>query len=106
MKVTNEQFQAAMQAYNQTVGHALARVHAAIEALPEPLPSLRPLAEMPADVPESPKPSLQDELVTALELCAAVIGAPNDGEWRSKEECDAAFLAAQTALAKAKGGQP
>jgi len=141
MKVTNEQFEQAMRTYaTHRVGH-LADLRAAIESLPEPLPRLRPLAEMPAEVPEgavrlygrlflgewlvdqqqcpshrdthgadvlpplpeSPKPSLQDELVTALELCRNVINGSNEGYAVTKKQTDAAFLAAQTALTKVKG---
>lgn len=42
----------------------------------------------------------------ALKLCSAVIGAPNDEEWKSVDDCNAAFNAAQAVITKAKGEQP
>ncbi len=36
----------------------------------------------------------------ALGMCAGVIGAPLDTEWKSVEECDASHNAAIAALAK------
>lgn len=41
--------------------------------------------------------------VDALKLCSAVIGAPNDEEWKSVDECDAAFNAATAVIKAAKG---
>lgn len=43
--------------------------------------------------------------VEALKLCAAVIGSPNDGEWKSVDECNAAFDAATEVIQAAKGEQ-
>jgi len=43
--------------------------------------------------------------VDALKLCSAVIGAPNDEEWKSVDECDAAFNAATAVIKAAKGGK-
>lgn len=41
--------------------------------------------------------------VDALKLCSAVIGAPNDGEWKSVDECNAAFCAAEAVIKAVKG---
>lgn len=44
--------------------------------------------------------------VEALKLCSAVIGSPNDGEWKSVDECNAAFDAAIEVIRAVKGDQP
>ena len=39
-----------------------------------------------------------DALANACKLCAAVIGPPDNIDWSSTEDCDAAYAAAQTAM--------
>jgi hypothetical protein len=39
-----------------------------------------------------------DALANACKLCAAVIGPPDNIDWASIEDCDAAYAAAQTAM--------
>ena len=62
---------------------------------------LRKLAELKQALNQQ----LQDA-VEALKLSAAVIGSPNDGEWKSVDECNAAFNAATEVIRAAKGEQP
>jgi len=40
------------------------------------------------------------EAHTSLNLCSGIIGAPFDTEWKSVEECDAAYGSAKSTLAK------
>jgi len=40
------------------------------------------------------------EAHTSLNLCSSIIGAPFDTEWKSVEECDAAYGSAKSTLAK------
>jgi hypothetical protein len=58
-----------------------------------------------AELKQALNQQLQDA-VEALKLCAAVIGSPNDGEWKSVDECNAAFDAAIEVIRAAKGEQP
>ena len=141
MKVTDQQFQAACEAYKMLspISWDSDALRFAIGSIPEPLPRLRPLSELPAEVPEGavrligfqdvlgslhmsdnqkyhkrlfldvlpplPEPakpdSLQDELVTALQmLCDSL--SPQDMHNGNRDQ----YNAARAAIAKAKGGQP
>jgi len=44
------------------------------------------------------------DLLKALEKCAAVIGAPQEGHWATDDEVNDAYDSAVAAIAKAKGG--
>jgi hypothetical protein len=43
------------------------------------------------------------DLLEALEKCAAVIGAPQEGHWATDDEVNDAYDSAVAAIAKAKG---
>jgi len=45
------------------------------------------------------------DLLEALEKCAAVIGAPQEGHWATDDEVSDAYESAVAAIAKAKGEQ-
>ena len=45
------------------------------------------------------------ELLEALEKCASVIGAPQEGNWATDDEVNDAYDRAGAAIAKAKGDQ-
>lgn len=63
------------------------------------------LGYMPANFARQLEREL-NSAVEALKLCSAVIGSPNDGEWKSVDECNAAFDAAIEVIRAVKGEQP
>ena len=50
--------------------------------------------------------SAAPDLLEALEKCAAVIGAPQEGHWATDDEVNDAYNSAVAAINKAKGAQP
>lgn len=145
MKASESQIITAAGIYNATDANPFHRMRAAIESIPEPIPRLRPLAEMPAEVPEgalrvygrlflgewfadqqqcpshrdthgadflpplpeSPKPSFQDDLVTVLERLVDH-GHSDDCNYLNfaNAQCNCGVSEAEALIAKAKGGQP